>query len=162
VRPNLYLPGHRLKGLIDAIGFLPHILPGDFVSPCPATSADFSEFTPSTFSLIAIGIPKVLENFGLFPNLPETFFHDISTIQFQIAAGLNLAKMGNETEGDASQTSTGHGIQPMFSQDHLLSFSFRLLSQNAIIVRGTGGLELERDSINLFVKPVESFFIIES
>jgi hypothetical protein len=71
-----------LKRLINAIGFLGHILSGDFVSPCPTTPADFSELTPSAFSLIAIGIAKILEDFGLGPDFLERCFPDISTIQF--------------------------------------------------------------------------------
>jgi hypothetical protein len=71
-----------LDRLIDTVGFLSHVLPRDFVGPCAASPADLSEVTPSTFSLIAIGIPKIFEDFGIRPNLPEWFFLDISTIQF--------------------------------------------------------------------------------
>jgi hypothetical protein len=71
-----------LKWLIDTIGFLRHVLPGDFIGPRPTTPTNLSELTPPTFSLIAIGIPKILEDFGIRPDLPERFFSDISTIQF--------------------------------------------------------------------------------
>jgi hypothetical protein len=71
-----------LKRLIDAIRLLRHILPGDFIGPCPTTPANLSEFTSPAFSLVAIGIPKILEDFGILPDLPERFFSDISTIQF--------------------------------------------------------------------------------
>jgi hypothetical protein len=70
-----------LKRFIDAIRFFPHVFPGEFIGPCPTTSADLSKLAPSTFSLIAVCISKVLEEIGFFPNLPEMFFPDISTIQ---------------------------------------------------------------------------------
>ena len=82
-----------LDRLINTIGFLSHVLSGDFVSPCAAPPADLSKLTPSTFSLIAVGISKILEDFGIPPDLAEWFFPDISTIQFEIAAGLNLTHM---------------------------------------------------------------------
>ena len=70
-----------LKRFIDAIGFFRHVFPGDFIGPCPATPADLSELAPSTFPLIPVGISKVLEDIGFFPNFPEMFFPDITTIQ---------------------------------------------------------------------------------
>jgi hypothetical protein len=151
-----------LKWFIDAIGFLRHVLPGDFVGPCATTSADLSEFTPSAFPLIAFGIAKILEDFRLGPDFLKRYFPDISTIQFQIATGLDLADMGDEAEGDAPETSTGHGIQSMFFWSDLLSLFFRPLPQNAIIVRSTGRFQLEGDFVNLVVKPMKGFFIIET
>ena len=150
-----------LNRLIDAVRFLCHVVSGDFIGPGPTSSADLSEFTPSAFSLIAIGIPEILEDFGIRPDLLERFFSHISTVEFEIAAGLNLTDMGDETEGDASQTSPGHGIQSIFFRSDLFSFFFCPLPENAVIVRSTGGLELKRNLVSLFVKPVKGFFIIQ-
>jgi hypothetical protein len=52
-----------LNRFIDAIGFLCHIFAGDFIGPRPTTSTDLSKLTSSTFSLIAIRIAKILEDF---------------------------------------------------------------------------------------------------
>jgi hypothetical protein len=71
-----------LYRLIDAIRFFGHVLSRELVGPCATTSADLSKLTSSAFSLITIGIPEVLEDFGRFPDLPKMFFPDISTIQF--------------------------------------------------------------------------------
>jgi hypothetical protein len=87
-----------LNRLINAIGFLSHVFPGEFVSPCPAASTNLSEFTPPAFSLIAIGVAKILENVRFHPDLLKRFFSHVSAIQFEIAAGLNLTHMGDETE----------------------------------------------------------------
>ncbi len=91
-----------LNRLIDAIGFLGHIFTGDLVSPCTTTSADLSEFTPSAFSPVAVGIPEIFEDFGIHPDVPKGFFPDISAVQFQITAGLDLADMRNEAERSPS------------------------------------------------------------
>ena len=80
-----------LKRLIDAIGFLGHVFTGEFIGPRSTTAADLSELTPPTFSMIIVGIPEILKDFGICPDLLERFFSYISTVQFQIAAGLNLA-----------------------------------------------------------------------
>ena len=100
-----------LNRLIDAVRFLCHVVSGDFVGPGPATSADLSELTSSAFSLIAIDIPKISEDLRVSPDLLKRLFSHISTVQFEIAAGLHLTDMGDEAEGDTSQTSSGHGIQ---------------------------------------------------
>jgi hypothetical protein len=60
-----------LKGFIDAIGFLCHVFTGEFISPRPTTSADFPELTPSTFSMVTVGIPEILEDFRIRPDLVE-------------------------------------------------------------------------------------------
>jgi hypothetical protein len=58
-----------LNGLIDAIRFLCHIISEAFIGSGPTASTDLSEFTPSAFSLVAIGISKILEDFGDGPDL---------------------------------------------------------------------------------------------
>jgi hypothetical protein len=91
-------PPKNSNRLIDAIGFLGHIFPRQFIGPRPATPTDFSELTPSAFSPIVIRIAKILEDFRLYPDLLERLFSDISTIQFKVATGLNLTDMGDEAE----------------------------------------------------------------
>jgi hypothetical protein len=60
-----------LNRFIDTIGFLGHVFTGEFIGPRPTTAADLSELTPLTFSLIPIGIPEILEDFGVRPDLLE-------------------------------------------------------------------------------------------
>ncbi len=88
----------NLDRLINAIGFLGHVFAGEFIGPRPAASADLSELTSSAFPPIPIGIAKILEDFRFHPDLPERFFFYISAIQFEVATGLNLTDMGDETE----------------------------------------------------------------
>ena len=74
---NVRLIRKRKKDLnrfIDAVRFLCHVVPGDLVGPCPTSSADLSEFTPSAFSLIAVRIPETLEDLGIHPDLLERMF----------------------------------------------------------------------------------------
>jgi len=103
-----------LSRLINAIGLLCHIVSGDFIGPGPTASADLPVFAPATFSLIAIGVAEILKDPGGGPYLPEGFLPNIPTVEFEIATGLNLAPMGDETEGDPSQASPGHRIEAMF------------------------------------------------
>jgi len=60
-----------LNRFIDTIGFLGHVFTGEFIGPRPTTAADLSELTPPTFSMITVGIPKILEDFGICPDLVE-------------------------------------------------------------------------------------------
>jgi hypothetical protein len=83
---------------IDAVRFLCHLIPGDLVGPGPASAADLAEFAPSAFSLVPVRIPKTLKYRGMGPDLPERDFPDLSAIEFQVTAGLNLAPMGDKTE----------------------------------------------------------------
>jgi hypothetical protein len=71
-----------LNRFIDTIGFLGHVFPGNFIGPGAAPPADLSKFTPSTFSLIAVRMSKILEDFRSGPDLLERFFLDTPTIQF--------------------------------------------------------------------------------
>jgi hypothetical protein len=151
-----------LNRLINAVGFFCHIISKALIGPGTAASADFSELASSAFSLIAIHIAKILENLRGLPNLFKRFFSQISAVHFQIAAGLHLTDMGDEAEGDTSQTTPGHGIQSILLRGDLLPLFFGPLPENAIIVGSTGGLQLEGDMIPLLIKPVERFFIIES
>jgi transcriptional regulator with XRE-family HTH domain len=90
-----------LKRLINTIGFLGHVFPGEFIGPGPTASADLSELTPSTLPMITICISKILEDLTVFPDLLKRLLPHISTIQFEIATGLNLPCMGDEAERDA-------------------------------------------------------------
>jgi len=150
-----------LNGLIDAIRFLCHVIPEAFIGPGSTASTDLSELTPSAFPLIAIGISKILENLRGGPDLLKSFFFYISAIHFEIAAGLNLTVMRDEAEGDTSQTSPSRGIQSFLLVKNLFPPFFSLLSENAVVVRGTGSLKLEGNLIPLLIKPVKGFFIIE-
>jgi hypothetical protein len=116
-----------LNGLIDAIGFLGHVIPREFIGARPAAAADLPELTSSAFSPIAIGIAEISEDFRIHPDLLERLFFYISAIQFKVAAGLNLADMGDEAERDAPQTSSGHGIQSVGLWGDLSPLFFRLL-----------------------------------
>ena len=142
---NVKRIGKRKKDLnrfIDAVRFLRHIVSSDFIGPCPASSADLPEFTSSAFPLIAVCIPQTLKDLGIHPDLPERGSLHISAVELKITTGLNLTHMGNEAEGDASQTSPGHGIQSVFPGCDLLPFLFCPLPEDAVIMGSTGSLEL--------------------
>ena len=74
---------------------------------------------------------------------------------------MNLTDVGDETERDPAQTSAGHGIQSVFLRGDLFSLFLGPLPEDAVVMRSTGGLELKRDLVSLFIKPVKRLFIIE-
>ena len=93
--------------------------------------------------------------------MKKLFFY-ISAIHFEIATGLNLTDMRDEAKGDAAQTSTSHSVQPLPLVTNRFPLLLCPLSEDAVVVRGTGGLELEGDPLALLIKPVQGCFIIES
>jgi hypothetical protein len=69
---NVTLARNRNKdliGFIDTVRFLCHIISEALMGSGPTAPTDLSEFTPSAFSLVAIGISKILEDFGDGPDL---------------------------------------------------------------------------------------------
>src|SRR3972149_6682065 len=150
-----------LSRVIDTVGLLCHIVTGDLVSPGPTSSADFPELTSSAFPTITIGIPEILENLRGGPDCLERGLPHIPAVQFEIAAGLDLTHVRDETERDAPQTPAGHGIQSILFWGDLLALFLCLLPKDTVIVRGAGGFELERDPFSLLVKPVEGFLIFQ-
>jgi hypothetical protein len=90
-----------MMGFINAIRLFVHVVPSAFIGPGTTTSTDFSVFTDSTFPFIAIRVPEIDKDRGILPDLFERLFPYVSTVQFQIPAGLNLTPMGDEAEGDS-------------------------------------------------------------
>jgi hypothetical protein len=150
-----------MMGFVNAIRFFAHVVPKAFIGPGTTASTDFSVFTDSTFPFIAIRVPEIEKDRGVVPDLFERLFPHSSTVQFQIATGLNLTRMGEEAEGDPSQTTPGHGIQSVLLRCDLLPLFLGPLAEDPVIMWGTGGLQLERNPFPLLVKPVERFFIVE-
>ena len=59
------------------------------------------------------------------------------------------------------EASPGHGIQSVFLGRDLFPLLFGPLPENAIVVGGTGGLELKGNFVSLFIEPVKGLFIIQ-
>jgi hypothetical protein len=74
---------------------------------------------------------------------------------------LDLTYVGNKAKGNTPQTSSGHSIEPILFRGYFFPLLFGPLPKDAVVVRRTGGLELERDSISLLIKPVKCLFIVE-
>ena len=74
---------------------------------------------------------------------------------------MDLAYVGDEAKGNTPQTSSGHSVETILFSGYFFLLLFGPLPKDAVVVRRTGGLELERDSISLLIKPVKCLFIIE-
>ena len=110
--------------------------------------------------MVTVCIPKTLEDLRIRPDLLERGFPYVSTVKFEIATGLNLTRMRDEAKGHPSRPTPGHGIESIFLGRDLLPFPFRPLPEDAVIMGGTGGFELERDFVPLFIEPVKRLFVI--
>jgi hypothetical protein len=99
--------------LVETIWFFGEVIPCFFVSPGPAAAADANELAFSAFPLVEGRISQVLKDGRLKPDVLKTLFFDLSAVQLEIAAGLDLARMGDEAEGYASQAAAGHGMKGM-------------------------------------------------
>jgi hypothetical protein len=148
-------------GFINAIRLFAQVIPKAFIGPGTTASTDFSVFTDSTFPFIAIRVPEIEEDRGVLPDVFERLFPHVATVQFQIPTGLHLTHMGEEAEGDPPQATPGHGIQSVLLRSDLLPLFLGPLAEDPVIVRGTGGLQLERNPFPLLVKPVERFFVVQ-
>jgi len=74
---------------------------------------------------------------------------------------LDLTYVGDKAKGNTPQTSSGHSVEAILLRAYFFPLLFGPLPKDAVVVRGTGGFELERDSISLLIKPVKCLFIIE-
>jgi len=91
---------------------------------------------------------------------PGRGFPHVSTVEFEVAAGLNLTLVRDETEGDAPQTTPCHRIEPVFLGRDFFPFLLCPLPENTVIMRGASGLELKRDLVPLIIEPMKRLLII--
>lgn len=146
--------------LIQAKRFFRQIITRGFVCSGPTSAADPAVFTDPAFSLEFVFIPKIEENGGMVPDLRKGLLRHVSAFEVQKAARLNDTRVTDETETASTEASFRDGIQPVGFKNNLLSFRPSPLSQNAIVVGGTGGLEHQRGGFLLVVKPIEGFFVL--
>ena len=95
---------------VDAKGLFREIIPRDFVSPCPAPAAYPDEFAAAAFAFVCVQIPEFIQYGRMGPDIGEFLFFYLTAIQFEIAAGLYLSRVGNKTEGAPSETPSRHGM----------------------------------------------------
>jgi hypothetical protein len=99
--------------LVETIWFFGEVIACFFVSPGPAAAADTNKLAFSAFPLVEGRVPQVLKDLRLKPDFLKPSFLDLSAVQLEIAAGLDLTRMGDEAEGYSSQAAAGHGMQGM-------------------------------------------------
>jgi len=96
----------------------------------------------------------------MLPDLGKRGLADISADGAQEAAGLDVARVGDEAEADAAQAAARDGVQAVGLERHRRAFLGGALAQDAVIVRRAGRLELERGFAALVVKPVQGALIL--
>ena len=90
----------------------------------------------------------------MLPDIGKGALSDVAAICIQKSARLDVSPMGDETKTDTAQTTPCYGIQPMGLKRDRLAFFLGTLPEDTVVVRGTGGLEVQRCFVPLVVKPV--------
>ncbi len=95
----------------------------------------------------------------MLPDVGKGALSDIAAICIQKTARLNVSPMRDKAKTDTAQTTPCYGVQSMGFKGDRLALFFGPLSEDTIVVRGTGGLEVQRCFVSLVIKPVQCFFI---
>ena len=91
---------------------------------------------------------------GVPPNFTEGLLGDITAIQIQKSARLYDAAMRYETEARTAQATPSDGIQAMGFKSDAAAIFPGALPQDAIVMGGTSGLELQGGLVSLIIKPI--------
>jgi len=117
-----------------------HVISVDRIGPGPAAAADVDVLAGAALSLVRLEIPQILENFRIFPNLPEGGLLDIAGGAVEVGAGLDVAEAVDEADGlgrDAPFAAAGgEGEAPPLECDPL---GLGLLGDDPVVVGGAGG-----------------------
>ena len=99
-------------GLIDAEGFLGHIVAGQPVSSPAAAEANSLEFTESTLALQFVDVAEMLKNLPVLPNVSKRLPRHVSGRHRQVATGEDVAAVRDKANPRPGQTASGHGVHP--------------------------------------------------
>ena len=106
------LDGGASFGLIDAEGFLGHIIPGQPVSSGAAAEANSLEFTEPTLSLQFIDVAEMLKNLSALPNVSKRLPRNVSGRHRQVTTGEDVAAVRDKADPRSGQTASGHCVHP--------------------------------------------------
>ena len=144
----------RLPGHIAAKRFFCEKITGGLIGSGPAAAAHPLKFTGAALAFELVIIAQSRKDFGMLPDIGKGALSDVAAICIQKSARLNVSAVGDEAKTDTAQTTPCYGIQAMgFKRDRFALF-FSPLSEDTIVVRGTGGLEVQRCFVPLVIKPV--------
>src|SRR5271165_63115 len=95
---------------VDAEWFLIQIISGGGIRARAAAHADVAELAAAALSLQIVNIAQLVEDERVLPNVGERLLAQIPRQCRQVATGIDLAPMRNETYCGSGQASLGHGV----------------------------------------------------
>src|SRR5512143_611559 len=149
----------RLYRLVGAEGLGGKVVAGYGVGPGSAAAADPAVLANPAFAVVVVEVAHLEEECRGVPYLRERFLLDVARLFFEKPADLHLAHMRYEREALAAHASLGHGVEPVRFRSDRLALLFLALAEDAVVVRGAGWLELDRDLVPHFIKPLERALI---
>ena len=95
---------------------------------------------------------------GFGPDLGERFFSDVAGRQFQVAAGLDNAAIGDKGKSLAAQAALGHGLHAVGRRGNLLARGRGILPPEAIKLRRARGFNVQPAFLLAGQEPAQGFF----
>src|SRR3989337_4524866 len=137
-----------------------HIISCKGIRPCPTPSAYLSKLAVSASAEIIVPCPHLFKDLGCLPYFTEWLFTYISTLNIQKPAYLNFAGMRHKGKRLATHAPFGHGVEAVGLRLYRDPFFPFVLSEYPVIMRRTGGFELDRQLVPHIVKPCQGLFVI--
>ena len=104
--------------------------------------------------MVTIPVPEFEENGRGAVNLSKILLANLTAIQFQVSAGLNLAGMRDEYKTLAAKASPRDGVQAEILKVNGLTLFLGPLAQDAEVVGSTGGFEFDGNLGVPVIEPV--------
>ena len=144
---------------IGTVGLFLHVIAIQTKRPRATTATHTFILARSTFTLQALVMAQILEHRRVRPNFRERNFCYVPQVHVEITAGLHLSNVADERERDAAQTPARHGFHAVGCGAYFYALSCGLLTQNAIILRRIGRLEMHRRALLALECPTQHFFV---
>jgi hypothetical protein len=114
----------------------------------------------SALALVSREVPEFQEYLSVFPDCAKSRLFQVAAVEFEVAARLHDADMGDKAEGCSSQTASRHGIQAIGRIIDLFSPFVRFLPKNPVVMGSAGRFEVDRYLAPHIVKPVKQLFVL--
>ncbi len=108
-----FLAQLRRFRLVYAERLFVEIITGPSEGAGAASQADIAKFAAAALPFQVAGVAQLVEHGGICPNVSERLPTQIASDDRQVAAGVNLALVRNETNTGPGETSLGHGVHVM-------------------------------------------------
>src|SRR5207244_272118 len=105
-------------GLVHAERFFVQKVAGGGISAGTAAHTDVAKLAAATLPFQVVSLAQLAKDFGVLPDFGEALLAEVPRNHGQVSAGINFALMRNEANTGASQTTLGHGVHVVRSEEH--------------------------------------------